>query len=232
MRTALAAFDQSLTRVRKLADRIAQEAPAAMTDRALLELHETQQCGATVLLSGYFEAFLKDCVRAFVQSVSRSGTPFTSLPSTMRDRHYEAGGKVLTLASETMRNGRSSPFGPLAREDVAMRLHSVASAHGSYDILWEAFADTRANPSAAVVREIAQTLGASNVWPEISRGCGVPDTRLIAILEDLIRKRNECAHTGQVSPIPTSTELKQFADTLRDIATGLVVVLEAERRKY
>ncbi|NJL28521.1 MAG: hypothetical protein HC897_11850 [Thermoanaerobaculia bacterium] len=169
MRQSLSDFDVSLARIRLLADHLNQSLGAALADSNLRALHETQQCGAIVLLTGYFEAFLKDLVRHYVDGLSRSGLAFDDLPDAVRHRHYEGGGRALTHASEAGRKGRATPFGNVAREDIVERLYSTASGATSYQIVWEAFADTRANPGPEVVKEIAQNLGAKDVWPEISR---------------------------------------------------------------
>jgi hypothetical protein len=47
-------------------------------------------------------------------------------------------------------------------------------------------------------------------------------------LKDLIGKRNECAHTGRVSPIPTAPDIIQFIEMLDAIGTGFVSALEVE----
>jgi hypothetical protein len=229
MRTALADFDSSLRRIRALANHIVANTGAALSDPDVRELHEIQQCGAVVLLTGYFEAFLKDLVRKYIEALSRSGIAFEALPAVIRNRHFEGGGRILTRASEAARKGRSTPFGNATREDIVARLHS-ASSTDSYQILWEAFADTEANPGPEVVKEIARNLGLTDFWPTVASKSGDTlrwsDTALSTMLEDLIAKRNECAHTGKVSPVPTASEILDFTDLLAAIGTGFVAALE------
>lgn len=232
MRQALADFGTSLHRVRALANSILAATSSALSDATIRELHETQQCGAIVLMTGYFEAFLKDLVRRFIEDVSASGIAFAGLPEDMRNRHFEGGGKILTQASEAARKGKATPFGNATREDIVARLHSASNTAGPYQILWEAFADTRANPGPDVVQKIAKNLGVNNFWPTVSSHSGNParwsDSALTTKLEDLIAKRNECAHTGKVSPIPTAADVLEFADMLEALGSGFVTALEAE----
>jgi hypothetical protein len=232
MRQALADFGSSLNRIRALANSIVAGTGAALADPAVLDLHETQQCGAIVLLTGYFEAFLKDLVRRFIEDVAASGVAFAGLPDAIRDCHFEGGGRVLTKASESARKGRPTPFGNATREDIVARLHSASSATGSYQIVWEAFADTEANPGPGVVKGIAKNLGLKNFWPTVASKSGDParwsDTALTSKLNDLIAKRNECAHTGKVSPIPTAADVLDFADMLETLGNGFVSALEDE----
>lgn len=235
MITVLQNFSSSLDRVRDLAQHILSNTTAALVDSRLRSLQETQRCGAVVLLSGYFEAFLKDCVRKYVEDLSSSGVTFSSLPKVLQDTHFESGGKILTEASRAASSGRATTFGIASREDIVARLHSTSASGGAgstFQILWEAFADTSANPRPKVVKEMVQRLGISNVWPEIALKASDVESRLIAVLDDLIAKRNECAHTGLVSPIPTPAELLQYVDTLQRIATGLVALLNDELAKY
>lgn len=232
MRQALADFGSSLNRIRALANSIVAGTGAALADPSILDLHETQQCGAIVLLTGYFEAFLKDLVRQFIEDVSASGVAFAGLPEAIRDCHFEGGGRVLTKASEAARKGRATPFGNATREDIVARLNSASGATGSYQIVWEAFADTEANPGPDVVKGIAKNLGLKNFWPTVSTKSGDPvrwsDTALTSKLNDLIAKRNECAHTGRVSPIPTAADVLDFADMLQSLGFGFVSALEDE----
>jgi hypothetical protein len=230
MRHALADFDLSLQRVRALADHISANTGAALAEPALREIHETQQCGALVLLTGYFEAFIKNLVQRFVEGLSRSGLEFGELPEAIRHQHFEGGGIVLTKASQAARKGRSTPFGNATREDIVARLHSPSAA-GPYQILWEAFADTQANPAPHVVKEIAENLDVRNFWPVVaqkasnsSRAWSV--SSLTEMLNDLIAKRNECAHTGKVFPVPTAGEIIDFSEMLAAIGTGFVAALE------
>ncbi|MCP3167408.1 HEPN domain-containing protein [Myxococcus qinghaiensis] len=232
MRQALADFGASLKRIRTLANSILAATGAALAEPMIRELHETQQCGAVVLMTGYFEAFLKELVRRFIEDLSISGVTFAELPEGIRNRHFEGGGDVLTRASEFARKGRATPFGNATREDIVARLHSASNAAGSYQILWEAFADTQANPAPRVVKEIAKNLGIKEFWPAVSTHSGNSsrwsDSALTTKLDDLIVKRNACAHTGTVSPIPTATDILDFTDMLEALGTGFVTVLEAE----
>lgn len=235
MRRALADFDSSLDRIRALANHVSVNTGAALADPALREIHETQQCGALVLLTGYFEAFIKDLVRWFIEELPSSGLSFAALPAPIRHRHFEGGGRVLTKASEAARKGYATPFGNATREDIVARLHSPAMA-GSYQILWEAFADTEANPGPKVVKEIANNLSLDSFWPTVASRSGDParwsETALTALLTDLIAKRNECAHTGRVSPIPTSREILGFADMLAALGRGFASALEDRLKEF
>lgn len=236
MRQALADFGTSLKRIRDLAQNIASATGAALASSAVRDLHETQQCGAIVLMTGYFEAFLKDVVRRFIQDLALSGLAFSGLPESIRDRHFEGGGKVLTRASEFARRGKPAPFGNATREDIVARLHSATGAGVTYQIVWEAFADTQANPGPDIVRDIAQGLGLRDVWPTIASNSGDPTrwspTGLTSKLADLVAKRNACAHTGTVSPVPAAADILDFADMLEALGAGLVGALEAELRAF
>lgn len=232
MRTALADFNASLKRIRHLADRIVSETGAALADSKILELHETQQCGAVVLTTGYLETFLKDVVQSFVAGLSKSGVSFPTLPASMQDRHFEGGGEFLRKASIAGRTGRPTNFGTAAREDVAARLHSVASG-GAFDLVWEAFADTESNPGPSVVKKIAGGLGldSNKFWQDVSARCASPTTwsatAIETSLKTLIEKRNAVAHTGRVSPVPTAPDIINYVDMLGALGEGMVATLEA-----
>lgn len=236
MRQALADFDISLTRIRDLANNILAQTGSALGNPSVLRLHETQQCGAVVLLTGYFEAFLKDVVRAYIDALSNKRVPFSRLPQVLQDTHFEEGGKVLAEASQALRKNRTPFFGSVPREDIAARLYSPVQPkrRSNYSILWEAFANTRSNPNPDVVKEIGRTLNVKKFWSQIAvhSGSGKSETTLSSSLHNLVVIRNACAHTGTVSPIPKPSELLDYADNLHDIGLGFVVVLESELGNY
>jgi hypothetical protein len=227
---ALADFGTSLNRIRTLANSIVSDTASALADAAVRELHETQQCGAVVLLTGYFEAFLKDLVRRYIEDLSTSGVAFLKLPENIRDKHFQGGGEELSKV--VVQSSRRRPVGNATAEDLVTRLHSAFDSTDSYQIVWEGFADTQANPGPSVVNDIAKGLGLQDFWRQVSKHSGDPtrwsDSALKTKLGDLIAKRNACAHTGTVSPIPTASDILDFADMLQAIGTGFVASLEVE----
>lgn len=236
MRTALTNLNSSLGNVRDLINEIVANTGSALANPQVRIRHETQQCGAVVLMTGYFEAFLKDLVKAFISGLCQSNTDFSGLPDVIKNTHFEAGGRVLTEVSRARRNSGFTPLGAAPREDVVERLFSPAfsPAAKSYVVLWEAFADTKSNPNPSVVADIAKSLGMSNVWPTIAAksGSGHSDSTLSSTLQNLIVVRNSCAHTGTVSPIPTAADILNYIQHLEWIAAGLVQGLEDELANY
>ncbi|MBR0734427.1 hypothetical protein JQ595_37340 [Bradyrhizobium japonicum] len=228
MKKALDAFLESLDRVRNLADAIFA---ATSVEEKVRLINETQQSAATVLLTGYFEAFLKEVMRAYITELSASGTPFDDLPVSIRQQHFESGGRVLQEVSSRARRNLSSRYGNARPEDIVARLNSpVASANGSYSILWEAFADTQESPRSSVVADLLKNLGLKEVWISIESTAG--SSSLAQSLNALIEVRNECAHTGRISNVPTPPELLQYVETLTAIGSALVKVLDAELDTY
>ncbi|WP_349736562.1 MAE_28990/MAE_18760 family HEPN-like nuclease [Pseudomonas jessenii] len=237
MRQTLNEFYSSLNRIRALANHILQNTGQALANASVRELHETQQCGSIVLLTGYFEAFLKDLVKAYMRDLCATGVAFLSLPQSIQNKHYEGGGKILTKASEAGRKGLTTSFGSATREDIVSRLNSSSlSPNAGFQIVWEAFADTGANPRADVVKTIGKDLGLVDFWRAISNNSGSQatwsDTAITTKLDDLISKRNSCAHTGIVTPIPTASDILDFADMLTAVGEGFVKSLEAQLSNY
>lgn len=236
MRVALVNLYSSLGNVRDLINEIVANTSRALANPRVRVRHETQQCGSIVLMTGYFEAFLKDVVRAFISDLCQANTDFTGLPDVIQNIHFEVGGRVLTEVSRARRSSGFTPLGIVPREDVAERLYSPAfnDSAKSYAIVWEAFADTKSNPNPGVVAEIAKNLGMKNVWPTIAAksGSGHSDSTLSTALQNLIVLRNSCAHTGTVSPIPTAADILDHLQNLEWIASGLVYALEDELNNY
>jgi|SRR5579884_680521 len=235
MRSALNDFKISLQAVTALATHILSETGAALADPNVLQRHEIQQCACPVLLTGYFESFLKDVVKAFVSALSNRGLPFASLPDRIKQVHFEGGGRVLLSLAKTLKRSASGStlFPHTTPEDVVFRLDSArANPSGGYDILWEAFANTSANPGPDVVAGLLRDLNVQAPWPTIAAAAAENESTLTSRLGDLIVVRNACAHTGKMSPVPSPSKIIDYSDTLSKIAEGIVVVLEGELAKY
>ncbi len=94
MRKALAAFVQSLGRVANVAAHVDAEAGISLNP-GVRDRHETLLSGSVIILSGYFESFLKDVVKAFIDDICARSVPFTNLPPRLRDTHYNNGALML-----------------------------------------------------------------------------------------------------------------------------------------
>jgi RiboL-PSP-HEPN len=235
MRAALSDFNDSLDSIRSLANHIATETGAALADPNVLRRHEVQQCACVVLLTGYFESFIKEAVKALIAEICRRSLPFVSLPDRIRRTHIEGGGRVLlSVAKEARRQtGSRTVFAHTTPEDVILRLDSTrANPGGGYDILWEAFASTNANPGPGVVADLLRDLDVQNVWPAIAAAAGAIEAQLTSRLADLIVVRNACAHAGKVSPIPDPSKIVDYVGALAQIAEGIVLVLENRLSGY
>lgn len=233
MRQAQNNFVDSLRKIRNLVTHIAANTTSAMGNPLVLEMSETQQCATVVLLTGCFETFLKDVIRSFIAGLSSSSSDFTDLHASIRSTHFTSGGKVLT---EVSKSSGSARFSGVSKEDVVRRLYSPchSTRAKTYVILWEAFADTKANPNTDVVKQIGKSLGLDNVWTKIAINSKTShsDSTLISTLDDLVRVRNACAHTGSVTPIPGTGKLLDYVDCLSWIAEGFVSTLEIELSNY
>src|SRR5947209_7407526 len=107
MRTVLARFNSSVSRIRDIADELDHDLPNALADSFVLERHETTRCAATVILSGYWETFLKELAEAFISEICKLNRLFSCLPEKMRHTHYERGGTVLSRRAQDERAGRN-----------------------------------------------------------------------------------------------------------------------------
>jgi hypothetical protein len=228
-RTPKEDFDLSLGRVRALAEHIQSD---SSLDSKSMALRETQQCGAIVLLSGYLEAFLKASLKKFIERICESGVAFSALPPAIQQAHYRGGAELLKSVAVGPSKGRHKG---LTREDLVSRLSSVTGS--SYKIVWEAFADTGANPNPEQVQRMAKKVGVTapkqrDLWGMMHQESGASvefaGGTLKAKLTDLVEKRNECAHTGTVYPVPTAMEIIEYTEVLSVIGQGFTILLEKQ----
>ena len=216
-------LDQSLARVEELANWLFESTTLAEPERTR---QETQRAGCAVLLVGVFESFLKGVVREHLRAVPRTGRTFAQLPEKMRNLHYEGGGRVLAEVMQRQRKQEPQFFAGITANDVVERLYSPQNeASTEYYLVWEAFADTRQSPKSSTVSDILKGLGVETVWPSIEGHAD--DAALITDLTDLIEKRNECAHTGRMSVVPSAPEILRYAQVIRKIGSASVHLLSA-----
>jgi len=220
MRSALADFQSEISRIAKVADWLTT--PEALESR-MMPATVAIRCGAIVLLSGYFESFLKLCMCRFIAHVNDLGKPLSILPARMKIIHFENGARAL---GREIRKARKTNDTSLC-EDLAARLASVSATNG-YTLAWEAFADTEANPGPSVVGGLLSSVGIEEPWKKIKAvppgGFGDLDLFLTSFIE----MRNECAHSGNTASPPTPSDLIQYGQNFDGLATAIVVVLETK----
>jgi len=164
---------------------------------------------------------LKDVAEDFISNVSALRIPFTALPEVLRKTHYANGGIIL--------NGKQTNKGKFlwvtaSPDDIARRLASVGSV--PYELLWEAFADTQSNPTPDVIKELMRACGIARPWIKLSVKTGITENSIITQLTSFLAVRNECAHTGTASSIPTPSDIRGYCTFLLKLALGIVETLE------
>jgi hypothetical protein len=217
MRAALSSFQQEIGRIDKVAawlttpEAIRPEmAPATWAVR----------CGAVVLLSGYLESFIKDCMRAFITQVNDLGQPMTKLPEAMKHTHFRNGAKALEWQlREDKKVGDTSRC-----EDLSARLASVSAVTG-YTLAWEAFANTQANPGPDVFAELIGAVGVARPWEKLRAATPPGLVDLNTFLTSFIAMRNECAHSGNTTSPPGAADLLQYGQNLSGLGAAMVSVL-------
>ena len=218
--TALSEFQNSVKRVRDIANEITSKAAAALADAALRERHETIQCSCVVILVGYFESFIRNLAKEAVSTLCAASPPFGSLDAKIRSTHFEHGGRILQSKAS---GNRKFSWILASQEDIARRLHSVAGP--SYEIVWEAFANTSANPGVDVVQDFLANFGIKKGWDKIATENGVTGHWAKSSLNNIIVVRNECAHTGAVAVIPAPSTLNQYTQNIEDIAKAMCTLV-------
>lgn len=215
--SALADFRSSLNQIRALADDIGSQAANALADPDLRARHQTVQCSCVVLLIGFFESFIRQFAEEAVTSLCALNAPFGSLDGKIRKTHFEEGGRILQAKAS---GNRRHAWIAASQEDIARRLHSVARPTG-YEIVWEAFANTNANPGIEVVRTFLANFGIKDGWRQIAAKNGVSKAWAMESLDNIIVVRNECAHTGSVAIVPLPSDLRAYSDNLERLAGAM-----------
>lgn len=229
MRTALAAFVGSLDRVRDITLEIDSSLSRALRDAAVLRRHETMQCASTVILSGYFESFLGLMAEAFIRALCMKNIPFNRLPLKIRTAHFSEGAEVLAkCARQEAKTVRRDPANRdlTDSEGIVRRMASVVSG-GAYELIWEAFAETRTNLGPDALREFLSRFDVDGAWSKLAGHTRLSEASMETLLRSFLSIRNECAHSGTATTIPTPSDIRGYCDLLQTIAEGITTLLEA-----
>jgi hypothetical protein len=217
MQAALTSFQQDIARIDKVAAWLTT--PAALTTD-MFPATWAVRCGAVVLLSGYLESFIKDCMRGFITQVNALGQPLTKLPVAMKHTHFRLGAKALEWQLKADKKAGNTT----RCENLAHRLASVSVVTG-YTLAWEAFANTRANPAPDVVGELLVSVGVEQAWRKLRAATPIGLVDLHTFLTSFIAMRNECAHSGNITSPPGAADLLQYGQNLSGLGTAMVTVL-------
>ncbi|HUI73635.1 MAG TPA: HEPN domain-containing protein [Candidatus Acidoferrum sp.] len=223
MRTVLSDFSSSLSCVRDVADFIDSNISTALTDPVIRRRFEFMQCSAMVILSGYFESFLRNLAERCVASICALNKPFVTLPDKIRHAHYELGGRALAIRAKDDRTGRPSRIAATAG-DISSRLFSVAT--NPYNLVWEGFAETQSNPGSENVAEYLKRYGITSPWDQLAVKIGKSSRTLRLQLDSFLYLRNECAHTGTANSIPTPNDIRDYVSFFQSLGHGIVSILE------
>ncbi|HTU34411.1 MAG TPA: HEPN domain-containing protein [Candidatus Acidoferrum sp.] len=221
MRQSLESFNKSLGRIRAILDDIDLNAAQALRDPSVRERFETIRCAMMVTLSGFFESFMRNTAEEFISDLCARAIPFDNLPPRVRTTHYAGGAALLQKYAGKEKN--SIPMAESAL--IARRLASVAAM--PYELVQEAFGDTKANPNAALVTDFLGRFGIEEPRRKLIQSSGISEAGFETNFASFIALRNECAHTGIAGNVPTGGEISDYCDFLGKIATAIIDTLES-----
>lgn len=176
-------------------------------------------CATVVLISGYFESFLKDIVSEYIAKLNALNKPLASIPYEMRMKNFTGGSEALTLAAKLDKKQKSTS----KSDDLVRRLASISNPT-SYELVWEAFADTKSNPGPDIVKNILKGVDAEHSWEEINK-LVTKHGDLNLFLTAFIEIRNACAHTGRHSNPPTGQMLAEYVEKFKLLSECIDVLL-------
>jgi hypothetical protein len=206
---ATAEYHQSL-------DTAEEVAKTLLTPQALspsrLAVTNAISCASVVLLSGYFESYLKDLIKEYIESINALAKPLSAIPYTMRRKHYAGGAEALVWASKRDKELQTL----VMSQDLSRRLASLSNVSG-YVLAWEAFANTNSNPGTETVSTLLSGLEIEKGWKAI-HDLNSEFGPLDAFLTAFMKLRNVCAHTGRHSTPPSGADLLDYIEKFRKLS--------------
>jgi hypothetical protein len=224
MQKALANLKSSLNRVLDIVVDIYAHAQDALKDPAIQARHETSLCAATVILSGFLESFLRELAEEAINDICNRAIPFDTLPAKVRVTHYWEG--ALQLREIARQEKSQNPVTLTEALNFAKRLASVDATQPPYELIWEAFAETRANPGPDQIGEFLKRFEISDPLPTLAAAMNTTQNTLVISLDSFMKVRHECAHTGSAKIMPTTTDVTSYCALIERLGTGMVDVFQ------
>lgn len=153
-------FHGSLKHAEKVGMSLSQ--PTALTP-AQLPVINAIACAMVVLISGYFESYLKDIIKEYIDKINFLGKNISEIPSEMQLLHYAGGAKALEWAAKQDKE----LAGTTMSMDLTSRLASLSNNTG-FSLAWEAFANTDSNPGVQTVTKLIKGMQIDGGWSEIN----------------------------------------------------------------
>lgn len=200
--------------------RIHSEAPLALKDSNLRSQHRTVQCGSVVLLSGYLESFIRSLCETYFSVLSLKGFGMSSLGHEFLEVHLRDGAGH--LSDLVKREGRRHPK-TYSSSSAFVRKLVAPIADASKSPTWEAFARTQGNPSPEVLKSVLRGLGVKGGLPtvEVAMKGRYSAAATQHMLQNLIDVRNECAHTGSATSVPSPGAVLDLVYFTRVLVLGV-----------
>lgn len=202
-------YHQSLDTAEEVANSLL--VPAALSPNRLAVTNAIS-CASVVLLSGYFESYLKDLIREYIEGINGLAKPLSAIPNNMQCKHYSGGAEALAWASKRDKELQTL----VMSQDLSNRLASLSSVSG-YVLAWEAFANTKSNPGTDTIASLLSGLEIEKGWTTI-HDLSTEYGRLDAFLTAFMKLRNVCAHTGRHNNPPTGADLLDYIDKFRRLS--------------
>ena len=212
-------------------DTVEKVAQTLSTPNALrptqLPITNAVSCACIVLISGYFESFLKDAIKEYIEKINALCKPLSDIPFSMQSKHYSGGAEALIWAAKIDKNLKTTAIS----HDLARRLASLINPAGCI-LAWEAFANTKSNPGSETVANLLSGLEIPKAWTEIN-DLQKQHGRLDTFLTSFIQMRNVCAHTGRHNTPPSGGDIEGYIEKFRALSEclDLLIALRFEQFK-
>src|SRR5258708_37668587 len=109
MSNSLISFKESLTRIRDIINDVNANAAKVLKDAAVRARNETIRCATMVILSGFFESFLRTAADEYIAELCSTSLPFNNLPDRSRAARYMGGEKLLLKRVEKDKRRKPIP---------------------------------------------------------------------------------------------------------------------------
>jgi hypothetical protein len=221
-RASFQSLSNSVKPIRGLMAGVRAQAAAALRDNDVRAQHSALHCASVVVMSGYLESFMREAAEAFFAELKNANRGLGTLDDKFVHVHYTQGARILTNLVSGEKIG--SKFSEAA---VMLQRLSAPISDADAPPLWEAFARTDANPSAAVIKAYLAGFGINDGLSVVSEA--INQTYSPAALETtllaFIAVRNECAHTGSAKSVPSTSDIEGYVTFLRTLALGVTKAL-------
>jgi len=177
-----------------------------------------------ISLYGLVENFVEKFSFQYTESIEDTIPSYESLDSKFKDNHFNLSIELV----KKITNGKHSKFSSLNKNNVLKKLNDCLVTKQPYKLNKEAFTINTGNLKHSKVCEILSNLNIKNLEKRLIEDGYWDRDITFNKLDDLVERRNEIAHGGNIENFLNSSEIEPYFDFVEKYLITIAKIMKKE----